>query len=250
MRVLAVANAKGGVGKTTAAVNVSAALALAGHTVGLLDLDPQGSATDWLGGPPGGSVLASALKDGDLSGAFAPCDQHAGLFLASGGAAVSYHDLPLRKNGLPVALSSAIAAGRLPFAFLVLDCPPSAGDLLYNALAAASGVLIPCECSYMAVRGLAQFEQIVSAAEKLNPELDLFGVMPTRATRTTLSRQVEALLGERYGSKLLPTVPELVAVRDAAAAHQSIFTYAPDSKACGPFKETAVRLIDWYGKKR
>lgn len=246
MRVLAVANFKGGTGKTTSAVNVAAALALSGHSTALIDLDPQGSAALWFGMQPDGSDLARGLDKGDLAGAFVAARER--LDIATGGPALAAPSLTLRKGGQTRVLSDALKAAKLPYAYLVLDCPPGAGDLLYNALNAADGVLVPCEASVLALSGLGQFEAIIKGAQSVNPRLALFGVQPTRVTRTALGRNVVTTIEGKYGPKALPSIADAAAVRDAPAYGETVFEFAPEHRVCDAFRETAARLVEWNGK--
>lgn len=242
-QVLAVANLKGGTGKTTCAVNLAAALARRGSRVLLLDFDPQGSATTWLRSPDSGSGIVEAMRVRDLAGVVANIGENldlspSGEVLAVAGAAM------LGGAPLPTVLAETLAGSSLPYDFILIDCPPSAGPLVYNALAASTAVLVPVEASTLALGGLAQFETLVKGLSRVAPSLRVVGVQPARVGRTAHAREVLVVLARTYGPLLLPEIPDAVALRDAAAYHQSIFGYDPKHKAAQAFDATAAAIVE------
>lgn len=238
---LAVANLKGGTGKTTCAVNLAAALARRGRRVLLLDFDPQGSASSWLVGGDDGAAMVAALKARDLAGLPVPVAERldlapTGAALAVGGAAI------LGGEPLPTVLAETLAGSSLPYDFVMIDCPPSAGPLVYNALAASTGVVVPVEASNLALHGLAQFEALVRSLARVAPALRVVGVEPARVGRTAHARAVLAALGTTYGPLLLPEIPDAVALRDAELYRRSIFDHDPGHKAAAAFDATAAAI--------
>ena len=194
-RVLAVANQKGGVGKTTTSVNLSAGLALAGKRTLLVDLDPQSSATSGLGVHPQdvqGSVYHALIGERPAE-EVVRSTQVANLFLMPAsrdliGAEIELVPLPRREY----RLQEALAAVRHQFDFVIIDCPPSLGLLTVNALSAADAVLIPLQCEYYALEGLsALLDTIGFIRQGLNTTLDIEGLILTMFdTRNSLAHQV------------------------------------------------------------
>src|SRR5438046_6034694 len=207
-RVYAVANQKGGVGKTTTAVNLAACLAEAGETALVVDLDPQANATSGLGERANGTSSYDLL-DG------APLDQLAkptrfeNLWLVPSkpdlaGAAV---ELARREDGERFLADSLAGAGSR-YSFVFLDCPPSLGPLTVNALAASDRVLVPVQAEYYALEGLSQLLRSVDLVRaRLNPRLAVAGVLVTMSdARTRLSAEVEAELRRHLGELVFRTV--------------------------------------------
>lgn len=243
MVVLAVGNSKGGTGKTSTAVNLSHALALRGRSVLLLDFDPQASASVWLGRRSSGSDLVGALRRKSLEGLAVPVRE--GWDMIPSGPVLAIEGTPyLAGQQLPTALRSAIRSTRLAHDFLIVDCTPSVGPLVSNALAASDWVLVPCEARALALEGLADFELVIDALRELNQGLELLGVQPVRTNRTNHSREAVAILEERYGAKCLPSVPETIAMSDAVAARQSVLEVAPKSAAASAFDSLASHVLE------
>ncbi len=249
---LALANQKGGVGKTTTAVNLAAYLAEQGHRVLLADLDPQGNATSSIGVDKN-SIQTSTyevLIDGQPLESCTIEDIRPNLDLlpANGmlaGAEVELVGLRRREYRLREMLATMADYYRV----IVIDCPPSLGLLTVNALTAANAVVIPIQCEYLALEGLMQLVNTIDLVRsRLNPALDVLGVVMTMYdARTRLSPQVVQNVRRFFPSRLLPTVvPRTVRLAEAPSYGQSIFEYDPSSRASAAYgaigEEIARRL--------
>jgi chromosome partitioning protein len=248
MRIIAIANQKGGTGKTTTTVNLAAALGEQRQRVLVIDLDPQASASSWLGVRDGGSGLLAALvaEDGaSLADLVRPsCAQGVELIAASAQLARAEHHLAETLGGEKVLFDLIGALPRDRWDFLLIDCPPSLGQLTINALAAAGELLVPVEASTMAVAGLANLVQTVSQARKrLNPSLVIGGIFACRVdARTVLARDVVATLRKAFPSvALATTIPESVRLREAWA-HAPILVYAPTSSGAQAYRALASEV--------
>jgi len=229
---IAIGNAKGGVGKTTAAVNVGAALALAGRSVCLLDLDPQGSLSTWFN-LTGGDELVAGLRSRDLAGL--PVAVRPGLDVIPGGKELALQGARILED--VETLRGVLALSGLRYDFLLIDCAPSMGPLVYNALAASTGVLVVCECSLLALAGLAQYEELLEAAG-----VKVVAVQPSRLVHTKHSQKALSTLKGRYKARLLPAVPETVLLRNAAVKGKTIFEVARTHAAALAFEAAAAKL--------
>jgi chromosome partitioning protein len=255
-RIITVANQKGGVGKTTSAVNLAAALALHGLSVLVLDLDAQGNASTALGiphhvGTPSiyevlvdGLPLASVVQDSpDLQGLrVAP----ATIDLA--GAEIELVSLVARETRLDRALRAYLVAEALagrPVDYVLIDCPPSLGLLTVNALVAGEEVLIPIQCEYYALEGLGQLVRTIDLIKvHLNPTLHLSTILLTMYDgRTKLAAQVAEEVRTHFGNVVLPTaVPRSVRVSEAPSFAQTVITYDPGSTGALSYLEAAREL--------
>jgi chromosome partitioning protein len=244
-KVYAFANQKGGVGKTTTAINLAACLAEAGERALVVDLDPQANATSGLGMRANGSSTYDLLDGAPLSSLAQPT-AFANLFLVPSqpelaGAAV---ELSHRDDGdryLADALQQAEG-----FDFVLLDCPPSLGPLTVNALAAADRVVVPVQTEYYALEGLAQLVQSINLIRtRLNPRLAIAGVLLTMVdTRTRLSADVEAEVRNHFGELVFDAVvPRSVRIAEAPSHGLPLTHYDRRSRGAEAYWKVAMELV-------
>ncbi|MCK4914211.1 MAG: ParA family protein [Planctomycetes bacterium] len=243
MRTIAIANQKGGCGKTTTAVNVASALAMAGKQVLLVDLDPQGHTTLGLGFEP--EQMEKTIYD-------AMCDNQTsiseiiipsridGLDLAPSNVLLSGVDSNLTMlQGREYALSQQLAFVGGNYDMCIIDCSPSLSLLTLNALVASSDIIIPVQTHYYALEGLKQLlETIDIVKERFNRQLKILGVLMTFVeNRTLLSKQIRSQMQEFFGELMFDTViHRTIRLAEAPSAGESILTYAPQSKGAIEYK--------------
>jgi chromosome partitioning protein len=245
--VFALANQKGGVGKTTTAVNLAACLAEAGATTLVVDLDPQANATSGLGDQPG-SPSSYDLLDGAPLTDVTRATRFDNLFLVPSqpelaGAAV---ELSQRDDGERF-LSDALGDVRERYEFIFLDCPPSLGPLTVNALAAADAVLVPVQAEYYALEGLAQLTRSIDLVRaRLNPRLRIAGVLLTMVDgRTRLSADVAAEVRTHFGDRVFTTqIPRSVRVAEAPSHGLPATAYDRRSSGADAYWRAAMELVD------
>jgi chromosome partitioning protein len=247
-RVLAVANQKGGVGKTTTSVNLGAALAELGFRVLVIDLDPQGNATTGLGIDARNFELSMydvLMRDCSLEDCVEPTSMK-NLFVAPATIALAGAEIELvpafsRELKLKRAIESVID----DFDYVLIDCPPSLGLITVNALAAATEVLVPIQCEYYALEGLSQLMRNVHlVASNLNPRLDISTIVLTMYdARTKLSDQVATEVREHFGSKVCRIViPRTVRLSEAPSFGQPITAFDPVSRGAIAYRELAKEV--------
>ena len=247
-RVMAVANQKGGVGKTTTSVNLGAALAELGFRVLVIDLDPQGNATTGLGIDARNFELSMydvLMRDCSLEDCVEPTSMK-NLFVAPATIALAGAEIELvpafsRELKLRRAIESVID----DFDYVLIDCPPSLGLITVNALAAASEVLVPIQCEYYALEGLSQLMRNVHlVASNLNPRLDISTIVLTMYdARTKLADQVATEVRDHFGPKVCRIViPRTVRLSEAPSFGQPITAFDPASRGAIAYRELAKEV--------
>lgn len=251
-RTIAVLNQKGGVGKTTTSINLSAYLQKMGKSVLLVDLDPQGNATSGLGLDKSaveagtyelllGQVnLSQAVKQLDSSG-FYIIPTNANLAAVE----VELVNRPNREQALKQGLQSAT------YDYIIIDCPPALGLLTINALTAADSIIIPVQAEYYALEGLGQLLQVFQQVKQnLNPRLEIMGVVVTMYdSRTSLSEQVLTEVKKHFKDKLFTTIiPRNVRLAEAPSYGQPILQHDKWSKGARAYKQLAKEVVDYDQK--
>src|SRR6266571_4779690 len=246
-RVIAFANQKGGVAKTTTTLNLGVALAEQGHRVLAVDLDPQGNLTMSQGWNPDEiersmfDVLVHKLpiteivRQGEVGVAVSSIDL-AGAELA-----------PSSMIGRERALEKALRPVLESYDFILIDTPPSLGLLTINALVAADSVIVPVQCEYLSLRGLVQLENTLAMIrENLNPHVGIEGILPTMFDKRLLhSREAVEILKENFGDLVLNTkIRKTVRYAEAPVKGQSIFKYDPTGEAASMYRDLAKEVLD------
>lgn len=247
-KIIAVANQKGGVGKTTTAVNLSAALAQLKRRVLLIDCDPQGNATSGLGIDKTSleqSVYDVLVDRANLGDIIIHTDYELDLVPAVMDLAGAEVELVEAEDKL-YRLKNAIRPIKGIYDYIIIDCPPSLGHVTLNALTAADSVLLPLQCEFYALEGLSQLMSTIEMVrEQFNPELSIEGLVLTMYDgRTNLSQQVEAEVRSHFPDQVYETkIPRNVRLSEAPSYGQPIFAYAASSKGARAYKELAREVV-------
>jgi len=246
--VIALANQKGGVGKTTSTISIGAALALRGQRVVIVDADPQANATSALGhGGPDHDALYEALVDeAPLTPAIEQTSTP-GLWIlptspALAGAEVELVSVMAREY----RMRRAIEPLRALFDFVLIDCPPSLGLLTVNALTAADEVIVPVQSEYLALEGLGSLSSTIELVRSnLNPGLRIRGVLLTMYdSRTNLSRQVEDEVRRHFANTFRTVIPRSIRLSEAPSHGEPIQRYDPLSTGAQAYDDVALELLD------
>ena len=248
-RILAVVNQKGGVGKSTTAVNLAASLAGEGARVLLIDLDPQGNATSGYGldkNQREECVYDALLADVPIEQLIEPVAVENVFVVPStiqlAGAEIELVSAFSRETKLKQVISTIVN----DFDFIIIDCPPSLGLLTINALTASDGVLIPVQCEYYALEGLTKLlESVRLVKTHLNPGLEVFGVVMTMFDgRTRLSQQVVDEVRDFFGDRVFETlIPRSVRLSEAPSFGQPVTIYDPSGRGADAYRRLAKEVL-------
>jgi chromosome partitioning protein len=245
MRVLVISNQKGGVGKTTTAISLGAALAHLGKRVLIVDLDPQANATSGLGAVKNGAIHRVLLKEQPITESVTHTELEGLDLIPSGpdmaGAEVELVPVMAREFRLRQALRSAVGE----YDVVLVDCPPSLGLLTVNALAAGDGVVVPVQCEYYALEGLAQLLDTIEAVrQRLNDKLEVLAIVLTMEDRRNrLSMQVIEEVRKHFPNLVARTrIPRTVRLAEAPSHGKPISVYDPTSRAAQAYGELALEV--------
>ena len=245
-RVIAFANQKGGVAKTTTTLNLAAAFAEEGHRVLCVDMDPQGNLTMSQGIDPDtldvsmydvlvhGTSIREVIRRREIDVACASID------LAGAELAMSM------KIGRERSLEKALAAIDGDYDFICVDTPPSLGLLTINALTAADKVIVPVQCEYLSMRGLVQLQNTLAMIrENLNPDVDIEGILPTLVdSRTLHAREAIELLEENFGDRVFASrIRKTVRFAEAPVRGMSVLKYEPKGTAADAYRQLAREVL-------
>ena len=246
-RVIAFANQKGGVAKTTSTLNLAVAFAEKRHKVLIVDLDPQGNLTMSQGLNPD-SIERSMY---DVLVHKLPIEQvlhHGEVDLAVSSIDLAGAELALASMiGRERALDKALLPVRSEYDFILIDTPPSLGLLTVNALVASHGVIVPVQCEYLSLRGLVQLENTLTMIrENLNPDVEIEGILPTMYdSRTLHSREAVEILQENFGELVFNTkIRKTIRYAEAPVKGSSVLKYDPTGNAANAYRDLAKEVLN------
>ncbi len=250
-KTIAVVNQKGGVGKTTTAINLSSCLAEAGKKVLLIDIDPQGNATSGLG------IDRKLTESKNIYGVFSGTSSLKDLIIETPSENLGLVPSNIHLTGAEVELVGMIAREtklrnainevKQEFDYIIIDCPPSLGLLTVNALTASDSTLIPIQCEYYALEGLSQLINVIELIKNsLNTQLKIEGILLTMAdTRTNLAKQVIDEVKKFFGSQVFTTiVPRNIRLSEAPSFGKPIILYDPSSQGAESYRNLAQEVIN------
>jgi chromosome partitioning protein len=247
--IISLLNHKGGVGKTTSAINIGAGLVELGKKVLLIDLDPQANLTISLGIPRQKQTIYEALRgEGELM----PYTHKPNLDVITSSLDLSGAEMELiNEAGREYILRELMTQVSEDYDFVLIDCPPSLGLLTLNALTSSHWVLIPLQTEFLAVQGLAKIKQVIDKVKfRLNKNLEIAGVIPTMYdSRRVLNRDVVETIHKYFGEKVFKTyIRENVALAEAPAQRKDIFEYSPKSSGSTDYLDVCKELLERIGK--
>jgi chromosome partitioning protein len=248
-RIYAIAQQKGGVGKTTTTLNLGAALVEKGHRVLMLDLDPQGALSTGVGLDALAlrETIYDVLRNRTLPLSSIIVRAPVGCDLAPANIDLAASEMELvSEPGRERILNDKLRPMLSSYDFILLDCPPALGLLTLNALSAATRVIIPVETKYLALRGMELLLDTIGKVQaRINPDLEIGGILPTlHDSRTTHHREVLDELRETYGDKVYKTViPNTIKLADSIIAGQSILQFSAGSPAAQSYRDLAEEVI-------
>jgi len=247
-KVISVTNQKGGVGKTTTSINLSAALVLKGKRILLLDMDPQGNASVGLGVETDeleATIYDVLLNEATAKEAIVTTESGVHVMTANGDLAGAQVEL-LNEIGRELRLKKTLSSVQGDYDYIFIDCPPALNVLTINALVASNSVMIPMQCEYFALEGLSALVSTIRAIrETLNPTLQIEGLLRTMFDkRNSLSGEVSKQLQNHFGNKVYETViPRNVRLAEAPSYGESAISYAPTSKGARAYIKLATEVL-------
>ena len=252
-KVISFANQKGGVGKTTSAINVAASLGVLGHKVLLIDLDPQGNTTSGIGVAKKQLTVSSKdILTGDATAKDAILDTEFDNLkliptnIALAGVEFELYDL-FENDQLPYRLKEGLEPILGDFDYIIIDCPPSLGMLTINSFTASDGIIVPMQCEFYALEGLSQLMGTIKGIkQKFNPELTVSGILITMYNgRLLLSMQVISELKKHYADKLFDTcISRNVKLTEAPGFGRPVYYYDKNAKGAKEYLDVAKELAE------